>query len=306
MSYEYALIVKSKTRLEQLIERFNTKAQAQFYLERNGGDFAEYEKEHLNFHHALTEVQRQLAGVLKYKLLDRSFLPGYLFAKQHLIITVGQDGLVANTAKYAGSCPILAINPDEDRYDGVLLPYTVNNFLNGVRRIQRNDFPVEEVSLAEARLQDGQRLLAFNELFIGAASHVSARYEIVMGQEQEIHSSSGLLVSTRAGSTAWLSSVFNMVQRVPAIFGVPTGFEPPKVASNELIFAVREPFASKQTQINMVAGKLGEQQHLRLSSLMPSQGVIFSDGIEQDFLQFNSGAVATIGVAAEKAMLVQQ
>lgn len=305
MSYEYALIVKNKTRLEQLIERFNTKAQAQFYLERNGGDFDEYELEHLNFHHALSEVQRQLAGVLKYKLLDRSFLPGYLFAKQHLIITVGQDGLVANTAKYAGSCPILAINPDVDRYDGVLLPYTVKNFLDGVRRILRNDFPVEEVSLAEARLQDGQRLLAFNELFIGAASHVSARYEIAMGHQQEIHSSSGLLVSTKAGSTAWLSSVFNMVQRVPAIFGVPTGFQPPQVAANELIFAVREPFASKQTQINMVAGKLGEQQHLQLSSLMPSQGVIFSDGIEQDFLQFNSGAVATIGVAAEKAMLVQ-
>ncbi len=306
MSYEYALIVKNKTRLEQLIERFNTKAQAQFYLERNGGDFDEYELEHLNFHHALSEVQRQLAGVLKYKLLDRSYLPGYLFAKQHLIITVGQDGLVANTAKYAGSCPILAINPDEDRYDGVLLPYNLSNFLNGVRRILRNDFPVEKVSLAEARLQDGQRLLAFNELFIGAASHVSARYQIALGQQEEVHSSSGLLVSTRAGSTAWLSSVFNMVQRVPAIFGVPTGFRPPQVASNELIFAVREPFASKQTQINMVAGKLCEQQQLRLSSLMPSQGVIFSDGIEQDFLQFNSGAVATIGVAAEKAMLVQQ
>ncbi|WP_367388943.1 sugar kinase [Lewinella sp. LCG006] len=306
MSYEYALIVKNKTRMEQLIERFNTKAQARFYLERNGGDFDEYELEHLNFQHALSEVQRQLAGVLKYKLLDRSFLPGYLFAKQHLIITVGQDGLVANTAKYAGSCPILAVNPDVDRYDGVLLPYTVNNFLSGVRRILRDDFPVEEVSLAEARLQDGQRLLAFNELFIGASSHVSARYEIAMGQQQEVHSSSGLLVSTRAGSTAWLSSVFNMVQRVPAIFGAPTGFQPPQVAANELIFAVREPFASKQTQINMVAGKLGEQQHLQLSSLMPSQGVIFSDGIEQDFLQFNSGAVATIGVAPEKAMLVQQ
>jgi len=30
MSIEYAIIVKNKTRLESLIERFNTKAQAKF------------------------------------------------------------------------------------------------------------------------------------------------------------------------------------------------------------------------------------------------------------------------------------
>jgi hypothetical protein len=75
--------------------------------------------------------------------------------------------------------------------------------------------------------------------------------------------------------------------------------------ANQLMFAVREPFQSKQTQTNVVAGIVSEQNPLVLQSLMPTNGVIFSDGIESDFLQFNSGAIATIGIAPEKALLVE-
>jgi hypothetical protein len=37
---------------------------------------------------------------------------------------------------------------------------------------------------------------------------------------------------------------------------------------------------------------------------MPTNGIIFSDGVETDFLKFNSGTIATIGLANEKAKLV--
>jgi hypothetical protein len=37
---------------------------------------------------------------------------------------------------------------------------------------------------------------------------------------------------------------------------------------------------------------------------MPANGVIFSDGVETDFLKFNSGSVATIGLANETAKIV--
>ena len=43
MSIDYAIVVKSKTRLESLIERFNTKAQAKSYIENLGGDFNDYD-----------------------------------------------------------------------------------------------------------------------------------------------------------------------------------------------------------------------------------------------------------------------
>jgi hypothetical protein len=38
MSIDYAIIIKNKTRLETLVERFNTKQQAKFYIERQGGN----------------------------------------------------------------------------------------------------------------------------------------------------------------------------------------------------------------------------------------------------------------------------
>ena len=43
MKFERVIIVRDKTRLEQLIERFNSKAQAQFYIESSGADFNFYE-----------------------------------------------------------------------------------------------------------------------------------------------------------------------------------------------------------------------------------------------------------------------
>jgi hypothetical protein len=45
-------------------------------------------------------------------------------------------------------------------------------------------------------------------------------------------------------------------------------------------------------------------QPLTLESQMPTAGVIFSDGVEADHLDFNSGAIATIGLAPEKANLL--
>ena len=305
MSVEYAIIIKNKTRLESLIERFNTKAQAKFYIERSGGDFNDYEKEHEIFQSSLSKVQRNLSTVIKNKIVERSFLPSFIFNEKQVIVTVGQDGLVANTAKYVKQIPIVAVNPDQERFDGVLLPFNAENFLVAINRVIKNNYNSKLTSFAEAKLNDGQRLLAFNDLFIGATSHVSARYKITYNNKTEEQSSSGIIVSTQAGSTGWLSSIFNMS------FGIRKFVEKDnskkkqaKLKDNQLMFVVREPFASKRTQVEIAAGIITEQSKLVIQSFMPNNGLIFSDGIETDFLKFNSGAIATIGIATEKANLV--
>lgn len=80
----------------------------------------------------------------------------------------------------------------------------------------------------------------------------------------------------------------------------------PELKDNELVFAVREPFQSIRTQTGITTGVIKNQDHLMVESLMPTSGVIFSDGIETDFLKFNSGTVATIGMARETAQLVMK
>ncbi len=304
MKFEYAIIVKNKTRLESLIERFNTKAQAKFYIERLGGNFEDYEIEHEIFQSSLLSLQTQLSKIIKNKTVERMYLPSFIFSEKNLIVVIGQDGLVANTAKYSNSCPIVAVNPDKKRYDGVLLPFDTSDFILGVESVITERYNAKTVRFAEAKLNDGQRLLAFNDLFIGASSHISARYKISFNDKTEEHSSSGLIISTPSGSTGWLSSIFNMAYGVTSMFEKNLKPKRPKLKDNELLFAIREPFQSIKTQTGITAGVIKDQNHLIIESLMPTNGVIFSDGIETDFLKFNSGSIATIGIALESAKLV--
>src|SRR5262245_6815368 len=102
MSIERAVVVTRKTRLDELIARFNTRAQAKFYIEQSGAPFSAYELEDATYRRALDVITNHLGGVLKLQVIDRSFVPNFIFSPDSLIVTVGQDGLVANTAKYVG------------------------------------------------------------------------------------------------------------------------------------------------------------------------------------------------------------
>jgi NAD kinase len=303
MSFEYAIIVKSKTRLESLIERFNTKAQAKFYIERLGGNFEEYEIEDQIFKNALNSLQTQLSNIIKNKTIDRQYISSYIFSKKNIIIVIGQDGLVANTAKYSVNLPIIAVNPDIERYDGILLPFNISNFIHGVENVLTDNYNAKIMRFAEAKLNDGQRLLAFNDLFIGASSHASAHYKITFKNKTEQHSSSGIIISTSAGSTGWLSSIFNMAYGITNMFDKNLTLKQPKLKEEDLLFAVREPFKSIRTQTEITAGII-RNNTLTVESFMPNNGIIFSDGVENDFLKFNSGSIATIGIAKETANIV--
>jgi NAD kinase len=305
--FEKIILVTRKTRLEELIERFNTQAQAKFYIEHAGGDFSAYLLEHQAYQRSLEMVRRSIEMGLKIQVMDRSLVPTYMFSKDDLVVTLGQDGLVANTAKYVGGQPIVAVNPDPERFDGVLLPFQPAELRSALEQTLATKVRVRPVTLAEARLKDGQRLLAFNDLFIGAATHVSARYGITYGGRRENHSSSGIIVSTGAGSTGWLSSIFNETAGILAFLGG-GAVKPVRMNWEEerLLFVVREPFVSRHSQAGMIAGEIRPNAPLLLESQMPSGGVIFSDGVEADHLDFNSGAMAEIRVAAQKANLVVQ
>ena len=305
--FDKIVLVTRKTRLEELIERFNTRAQAQFYIQHAGGDFSTYVAEHDVYQRSLESVRRSVEVGLKLQVMDRALVPTYLFSKTDLIVTLGQDGLVANTAKYVGGQPILAVNPDPERFDGVLLPFQPAGLRAHLDLTLAAKARMKAVTLAEAKLKDGQRLLAFNDLFIGAASHVSARYRIRHGEKRESQSSSGIIVSTGAGSTGWLSSIFNQTSGILAFLGG-APVTPLRIEWEErrLLFIVREPFVSRHSQASVVAGTVLPGAPLELESQMPAGGVIFSDGVEADHLDFNSGALASIGIAPETANLVVQ
>jgi hypothetical protein len=162
--------------------------------------------------------------------------------------------------------------------------------------------------MAEVCLNDGQRLLAFNDFYIGQRTHVSSRYSLTWRERTERQSSSGVLVSTGAGSTGWLSSAQNMAR---AVSGLLLGAEAPEMPTlrlgwedPRLAFVVREPFKSRSSDVRLTAGVVDVGDDLKFESHMPDGGVIFSDGVEADALAFNSGSVAVVRAADRKARLV--
>jgi NAD kinase len=303
--YEKIVLVTRRTRLAGLVERFNTKKQAKFYVEHAGQDFEEFSREDEAYRRAVDTLRDSLGLGLPVQQVDRGLVPTFLFTGKEIVVVAGQDGLVANVAKYVGEQPLVGVNPDPERFDGVLLPYRVAGARAAVRRVLEAKAGFRQVTLAEACLEDGQRLLAFNDLFIGAKTHVSARYRLRFSGKEEAQSSSGVLVSTGAGSSGWLSSVFtlarSLTQQTGGVPGQPwkLGWEEPRLA-----FVVREPFISRHSAADVVGGFVTAEHELVLESRMASGGVIFSDGVEEDFLKFGVGATARIRPAKQRARLV--
>ena len=201
----------------------------------------------------------------------------------------------------------MAINPDPKRWEGVLLPFAVSDVTNVIREVLQGKRSTREVTMARARLSDGQELLAVNDFFVGARSHVSARYEISLGERVETHSSSGVIISTGLGSTGWLRSVLTGAAGIIGESSPDTLELREKGmswSSNELVFAVREPYPSRSTQALLVFGRCDARAPLRIRSLMAEGGTIFSDGIEADGLDFHAGLEATIDTSPSHGKLL--
>src|SRR6478672_5577884 len=110
--YDRIVVVTRRTRLDELIARFNTRGQARFYIEHSTqgtGDFAEHEREHDAYERAVALVHHATDVGLPRHVIDRDLADGCASA--------------------------------------------VAWVLDGRANVLR-------VTLAEARLDDGQRLLA--------------------------------------------------------------------------------------------------------------------------------------------------
>jgi NAD kinase len=302
------VLVVRPTRLDELIARYNTIQQAQFYIEHLGADFSDYRQEHDLYHATVTAAENLLRQFGLFQRLDRRYLPNFVFGPDDMLVVLGQDGLVANTVKYLDGQRVIGVNPDPGRWDGVLLPFRFGDLPRIVPEELQCRRPVKTVTMAKAKLNTGQTLHAVNDLFIGQRSHVSARYKIAIGDREEQQSSSGIIVSTGLGSTGWLKSIYaGWAAATSALLKRPVetiqdGAFPWN--ADYLHYFVREPYPSRTTGASIVIGRIASKESLRVVSQMPENGVIFSDGIEADYLEFNGGAEATIGVAERQGLLV--
>src|SRR5262245_41389684 len=170
-----AVVVTRPTELEALLARHGTREQARFFLEQRGRSLSQIDEWHAHRERALGLVWAALPLKWRRTHIDRADLSRFVFGPEDLIIVVGQHGLVANVSKYLTGQPVLGVNPDRALYDGVLVrhePEAVRDLLAAAAAGRSRS---EARTMVQATTDDGQRLLALNEIFVGHRTHQSAR-----------------------------------------------------------------------------------------------------------------------------------
>jgi NAD kinase len=283
-----AVIVTRPSEYEGLLLRHGTREQARFFLESRDRKIDDVFARHQLQESAVHAVGAQIPMAWRRAKVERADLDRFLFDADDIVLAVGQDGLVANVAKYAKGQTVIGVNPSTSLFDGVLVRHPPQAVADLLAMCSRGSLSVEERSMVHATTPDGSSLTALNELYVGHRSHQSSRYVVSLDGRTERHSSSGLIVCTGTGSTGWARSVSLRREGCPAL---------PAPTSPELAFLVREAWPSVVTGTALVHGLLPPGAALVVTSEMNDGGVAFGDGIEDDHLELPWGQLVTIARA---------
>ncbi|MFJ5516575.1 hypothetical protein ACIQB4_05875 [Streptomyces griseoluteus] len=289
-----AVLVHRTTEYEELVARHGTHGQAAFFLSSRGRDIEEVAERHRRARRALAEVTAAVPLNWRQALLERADLDRFLFAPEDTVVVVGQDGLVANAAKYLDGQPVIGIDTDPGRNPGVLVRHRPRD---AAALLASAGGALDELTMVEAVTDDTQRLVALNEIYLGAPGHQTARYRLGLDGDRgvvETQASSGVLVGTGTGATGWLRSVWQERGGTLAL---------PAPTEDRLLWFVREAWPSPVTGTSLVGGGLTASAALTLT-VESDHLIAFGDGIESDALQLTWGQTVRVGVCGRRLRLV--
>jgi NAD kinase len=285
-----AVVVSRASERDELLLRHGTLQQARFFLEPRGQRIEEVLERHQLLETALHAVTAALPPKWRRARVMRHELDRFLFEADDVILAVGQDGLVANVAKYLRGQPVIGVNPSTALNAGVLVRHPAQATGDLLAMFARGELRCEQRTMVQARLGDGQTLLALNEIFVGHRTHQSARYHLAFGSLGERHSSSGLIVATGTGASGWARSITQRRTPAPAL---------PGPLDADLAFLVREAWPSITTGATLVDGCIRPGERLVVTSEMNDGGTVFGDGIEADRLELAFGQTVELARAEQ-------
>lgn len=295
-----AVLVHRRTELDELVGRHGTHQQAAFFLRSRGRSLEEVEARHVAQRSAMTQASGAIPLDWRRGQVERADLARFLFGPEDVVVAVGQDGLVANVAKYLTGQLVVGINPEPSRNPGVLVPHPPGAAAPLLSELASagagHQVRVQSQSrvMVEATVDDGQVLRALNEIYVGHPTHQSARYRIETASgEIERHSSSGVLVGTGTGATGWCRSAW--LERRSRL-------RLPGPEEARLCWFAREAWPSPATGTDHTEGFVESGQELVV--VAESDLVIFGDGIEADALSLTWGQRTILSVSSQRLRLV--
>lgn len=292
------VVVSRRSELDELLARHGTRGAAGYFLRQRGRDLDEVAARHDALEAALTSVGAAIPADWRRGRVDRADLPRFLFAPEDIVVAVGQDGLVANVAKYLDGQPVIGVDPEPGRNAGVLVRFPASALGKLLPAVAAGRAGTQARTMVRAALDDGQELVGLNEVYVGHASHQSARYALSTADgRRERQSSSGVVIGTGTGATGWCASIVRERAgdaRLPAL---------PAPGEAALCWFVREAWASPVTGVSLTAGRLEDGQELEVVS-ESEQLVVFADGLEGDRLAMVWGQRVSVGLARARLRLV--
>lgn len=291
-----AVLVDRRTAYEELLARHATRGQVAFFLRGRGLDLEEVDARHGRHDAARRHVLGAVPPSWRTATVRRDELDRFLFTDDDVVLVLGQDGLVANVARFLTGQPVLGLDPEHAHRAGVLTAHPPEACADLLADLGRGTGSLEERAMVRAALDDGRELRALNEVFVGHRSHQSARYVLRVGEAAEHQSSSGLLACTGTGATGWAASIGRERPDVPA---------PPAATEPGVLWLVREAWPGPGLGVGLTAGRLGPGEELEVRGELGEGGVVFGDGMEHGGLELDWGQRARIGPAAHGLRLVR-
>ncbi len=197
---------------------------------------------------------------------ERHSFPKKKVAGYDLVVVLAGDGTFLKIAHYVDNIPMVGVNATPHRRVGFFCKTTPETLLPTILKWKKGKLKPKKLMRLEATLtHKGKKiklLLALNEYFIGCQRtyHVS-RYWVSFNGKSEYQKTSGLIIGTPAGSTAWTYTA---------------GGKKIELNRNAIQYVAREPVQSSIVKMKMLKGILLQNSTITVQSDM-SDGIVVVD-----------------------------
>lgn len=241
---------------------------------------------------ALNHVRKILESLgIPYQRVYQPYAAFDEFNDRDLIIAVGGDGTILNTAHFMlGETPLLTVKSEPKSIGGLcVINYT--EFEEAVRNILAGKFKTEKWARIEGKI--GNRTdFALNEILIGPKYRSgAARYEINFNGKKEAQLSSGIIISTGSGSSAWYRHIAGNEGAFPR-------------DADELKFIATE--YNTENGYKLANGIFKPGDILKIKSLMSINGAVSFDGdSNKRMYKFLTGNEIEISIAKKPLHVIK-
>ena len=205
-----------------------------------------------------------------------------------LVVSVGGDGTLLTASHWVRDGLLLGVNSAPGDSVGFFSLATRDTFAAVLDRILRGE--LNPVSVARLAVEfDGQRLpepVLNDVLAVHQHPAATSRYVLRLAEKEEEHRSSGIWISTAAGSTAGIASAGG--RRMP-------------LRSRRIQFRARELYRAPGRIYELASGFVNPGKSLLVESRM-EDGWLFLDGARTSY-RFSFGARAEMSIAPEPLRL---